>query len=190
MLTIPTVFTQTLDLVPDWLFESPFSIWSDPQWMAVEVAAGIVIALAAKLFLHRKTRWRIKAANKTLRRVRRISGQHKQIAYLRKIDPFIFEELILTVMKRQGHRIKRNKRYTGDGGIDGQVWIRGKRHLIQAKRYSGYIRKSHLHEFDVLCKRHRCKGLFIHTGILGGGHECNETPRVKILDAERLLALL
>ncbi|WP_192840691.1 restriction endonuclease, partial [Enterobacter hormaechei] len=43
--------------------------------------------------------------------------------YLRKIDPFVFEELLLEGFEAHGFRTIRNKRYTGDGGIDGQVII-------------------------------------------------------------------
>ncbi|WP_248844390.1 restriction endonuclease [Escherichia coli] len=38
-----------------------------------------------------------------------------------------------------GFRTIRNKRYTGDGGIDGQVKCGKHRYLIQAKRYRGHI---------------------------------------------------
>ncbi|EPO2651139.1 restriction endonuclease, partial [Klebsiella pneumoniae] len=58
-----------------------------------------------------------------------------KIAYLRKIDPFTFEELLLEGFESHGFRTIRNKRYTGDGGIDGQVIIGKHRYLIQAKRY-------------------------------------------------------
>jgi restriction system protein len=183
----------TLQYLPAWLYTTPLPVWlTDIQWMALEaslvLAFLLIIGYIKSCIVGR--RWRVKAAKKALRRVRRIDNTDQQIAYLRKIDPFIFEELVLWVLKDQGHRIKRNKRYTGDGGIDGQVWIKGKRHLVQAKRYSGYIRKSHLTDFDDLCKRRRCKGLFVHTGILGGGSEGNETKRVTILGGKSFLEVL
>lgn len=190
MFQMPPPLSRLFDLIPDWLLSSPFPRWNDPQWVAIETAGLVVLWLIVRLVRRRKVRWRVKAARKILRRVQRMSAEPQQIAYLRKIDPFIFEELVLTVMKRQGHRIKRNKRYTGDGGIDGQIWIRGKRHLMQAKRYSGYIHKTHLHDFDDLCRRRRCKGLFVHTGKIGGGGENSETRRVTILNASEFLELL
>lgn len=184
------------DFMPDvvlMLTTSPFPhTLSDIQWMAALTAIFISLLLLS-IFSRPRTlsrRWRVKAAKKTLRRVRGFNSPAQQIAYLRQIDPFIFEELVLWVLKDQGHRIKRNKRYTGDGGIDGQVWIKGKRHLVQAKRYSGYIKKAHLHEFDALCQKRRCKGLFIHTGVLGGGRERNETKHVRIMDSYALLDIL
>ncbi|MGS6531656.1 restriction endonuclease, partial [Enterobacter hormaechei] len=42
------------------------------------------------------------------------------INYLRKIDAFVFEELLLEGFEAHGFRTMRIKRYSGDGGIDGQ----------------------------------------------------------------------
>ncbi len=41
----------------------------------------------------------------------------QKIAYLRKIDPFVFEELLLEGFERRGFEVIRNRRYTGDGGL-------------------------------------------------------------------------
>ncbi len=43
------------------------------------------------------------------------------IAILRKMNPYAFEELLLTCCQNQGWQIERNFRYTKDGGIDGRV---------------------------------------------------------------------
>ncbi|HCF30762.1 MAG TPA: hypothetical protein DEV81_27020, partial [Cyanobacteria bacterium UBA11049] len=42
------------------------------------------------------------------------------IATLRRLDPYVFEELLLTCCQDQGWEIERNFRYTNDGGIDGR----------------------------------------------------------------------
>ncbi|BBU78781.1 hypothetical protein EIMP300_01810 [Escherichia coli] len=76
----------------------------------------------------------------------------------------MFEELLLEGFEAHGFRTIRNKRYTGDGGIDGQVIIGKYRYLIQAKRYRGHIALQHVQEFEKLLKRHNCRGLFCHTG--------------------------
>lgn len=81
-------------------------------------------------------------------------GFPQKIDYLRKIDPFVFEELLLEGFEAHGFRTIRNKRYTGDGGIDGQVIIGKYRYLIQAKRYRGHIALQHVQEFEKLLKRH------------------------------------
>ncbi len=87
--------------------------------------------------------------------------------YLKKIDPFVFEELILYTFKKRGYKSYRNKRYTGDGGIDGKVKINNQIYLIQAKRYQNYINYQHVVEFNDLCISQRKEGFFIHTGKTG-----------------------
>jgi restriction endonuclease Mrr len=68
-------------------------------------------------------------------------------ARLRAMDPLAFEELLLEAFERRGHRVIRNRRYTGDGGVDGEVIIDGQRWLIQAKRYRDAIKPEHVREF-------------------------------------------
>ena len=65
------------------------------------------------------------------------------IATLRRLDPYVFEELLLTCCEDQGWEIERNFRYTNDGGIDGRILIYNKLYLIQAKRYKDYINPQH-----------------------------------------------
>ncbi|MCW1113525.1 restriction endonuclease [Escherichia coli] len=86
----------------------------------------------------------------------------------------------------------RNKRYTGDGGIDGQVIIGKYRYLIQAKRYRGHIALQHVQEFEKLLKRHNCRGLFCHTGKTGAGSKSVSiaSERMEIISGQRLIDLL
>lgn len=105
-------------------------------------------------------------------RIREIQKQEQGdahvIAYLRKINPFVFEELILLVFEEHGFPVIPNKRYTGDGGIDGRVNIYGKIWPIQAKRYSNHVRKVHVDQFARLVKEKAYPGgIFIHTGRTG-----------------------
>ncbi len=64
------------------------------------------------------------------------------LAYLRKIDPTTFEEMILELAERAGCLVRRNTRYSGDGGIDGRFHLPGERRpwIVQAKRYRAAIR--------------------------------------------------
>ncbi len=62
-----------------------------------------------------------------------------QFYYLRGLNAFVFEEMILTALKKHGFKIIRNKRYTGDGGIDGRAYKNDQHYLIQAKRYRKHI---------------------------------------------------
>lgn len=86
----------------------------------------------------------------------------QKIAYLRKIDPFVFEELLLEGFERRGFEVIRNRRYTGDGGIDGRVKIDGQTWLIQAKRYTSYIAVGHVRDFSDLLNATGARGFFCH----------------------------
>ena len=87
---------------------------------------------------------------------------------LRRIDPFVFEELLLHIFDDDGFTVVRNKRYTGDGGIDGKFYFENDLFLIQAKRYKGQINPHHVVEFcEQVLDTKATLGLFIHTGRTG-----------------------
>ena len=147
------------------------------------IAAVIIFAFllagakgyAKYYFSEKKTRHRkfIKQSSQVLQKLDSFDGEFadaRKISYLRQINPLVFEELLLSGFARKGWKIKRNKRYTGDGGVDGEVRDqRGKSFLIQAKRYKGHIKRSHLDEFADLCRVSGKHGKFIHTGRTGKG---------------------
>lgn len=93
----------------------------------------------------------------------------KLFAYLRKIDPFVFEELLLLCFKARGFQVKHNQAYTGDGGFDGIVILPNKkRFAIQAKRYQWHIDRKDVEDFCQLIKIKQLHGgFFIHTGRTG-----------------------
>lgn len=137
-------------------------------------------------------RRRERQARRSLEKLLSIPEPGRKFAYLRKIDPFTFEEMILEAYKLNGHKIKRNHRYTGDGGIDGRVWLDDELHLIQAKRYSGHINASHVRDFCALVAGKGCKGIFVHTGKTGEASRslANCDPAVSMISGQRLLELL
>lgn len=90
------------------------------------------------------------------------------ISYLQKIDPYIFEELILSVLERKKIKITRNTSYSGDGGIDGIFKIKQGSVLIQCKRYTNYISHNDVTRLTNSVKTGRYFiGLFVHTGSTG-----------------------
>lgn len=113
-------------------------------------------------------------------------------ARLRAMDALAFEELLLESFERRGCRAVRNRRYTGDGGIDGQAVIHGCVWLIQAKRYAGAIRPEHVQAFASLCAARDAPGLFIHTGRTGDSSRGIVTrhAKVEIVSGRQLLALV
>lgn len=140
-------------------------------------------------------RWRRRQAQTMAEQLRgRDRSQPPQLLYarLRAMDPLAFEELLLESFERRGHKVIRNHRYTGDGGIDGQVVIDGAIWLIQAKRYAGTIRSEHVVAFETLCQSRGCRGLFIHTGRTGprSRKAVRHSGTVRIISGRELLGLL
>lgn len=112
-------------------------------------------------------------------------------SYLRKINPFVFEELILSSIEKQGKIIKRNKSYSNDGGLDGIFYDKkyGKI-LIQSKRYKSYITKRHVEEFLKIVKKNNYKGIFVHTGKTGKYTKLLEDKNVCFVSGEYLIDII
>lgn len=112
-------------------------------------------------------------------------------AYLRKVDPFVFEEMILSELQARNHAIVRNRRYTGDGGSDGAFTLNGRSWIIQAKRYSKHINAADIAAFDLLCRQRGVRGLFVHTGRTGAKARGIErgSPFVRIISGKDLVGL-
>ncbi len=140
---------------------------------------------------HRHRRYR-QNAERVLCRLTELDSDGARLKYLRKINPYVFEELLLLAFERQGLLVVRNQTYSSDGGLDGQVFIDGKRWLIQAKRYRRTISPQHIREFGELITREQCCGFFIHTGRTGRKSvnylQCWRT--IQLISGQRLLDLL
>ncbi|MFA0809347.1 restriction endonuclease [Microbulbifer epialgicus] len=137
----------------------------------------LYVVLAAALFafvflgsypLKRRKPWRIAASKKWLRQFRANKDKYtpvQRFTYIRKVDHFLWEEILMSCFEERGYPIIRTK-MTRDGGSDGFVTINDDFVVIQAKRYKGRISKAHVVELDRLVNHNRRhdKGLFIHTG--------------------------
>lgn len=135
----------------------------------------------------------IERSRTLLAQLRGFAGEGRQgrmIAYLRRIDPLVFEETVLTAFEAIGYKVVRNRRYTGDGGVDGHVIIDGRRVPIQAKRYAAHIDHEHVRAFSRHAERVGL-GLFIHTGRTGeGAWDARRGTAVQIISGQRLVALI
>lgn len=137
----------------------------------------------------------ISAGNKAIARIKRLEAKGKNAEifhYIRtSVSPYVFEEMILTSFKRAGGKIKRSARYAGDGGVDGEVRVLSKRHLIQTKKYSEYIKASDVKSHINLCQKKRSKGFFVHSGETGRSSRLNVAGSpVKIISGKTLIDLL
>ena len=134
-----------------------------------------------------------KKVSKKLLEIKNNNNNYKAISfvYIRKINPFVFEELILSSIEKQGKIIKRNKSYSNDGGLDGIFYDKkyGKV-LIQSKRYKSYISKKHVEEFLDIVKKNNYKGIFVHTGKTGKYTKLLEDENVCFISGENLIDLI
>lgn len=90
-------------------------------------------------------------------------------SYLRQVDSAVMEELVLSLFERHGTLVLRNRRYTGDGGIDGRIWVpRVGLMPVQTKRYSSAINPAHVRSFcELVVKQSYTGGILAHTGRTG-----------------------
>lgn len=115
------------------------------------------------------------------------------LAYLRKVDPFVFEEILLCALDEAGYRIRRNRKYSGDGGVDGRMSdAEGNKILLQAKRYSGYVKASDVEAFAALVERYDDVdyGIFVHTGRTGPRSHWKKGQAVFVISGNHLVRLL
>lgn len=156
---------------------------------AVVVTGWFSRTPAARGCRHRRYR---QTAERILTRLPQLASDGARLNYLRRINPYVFEELLLLALEDQGLKVIRNPSYSGDGGLDGQVFIAGERWLIQAKRYSRSISPQHVRDFGELLARENCCGFFIHTGRTGRkSHDGLQMyPQVRLVSGQRLLNLL
>lgn len=137
---------------------------------------------------------KLESASRIIKVVSNIENPAQKLAYLRKVDPYAFEELILTLLQRKGFVIRRNSRYSGDGGLDGRFEHNRQLWLVQAKRYSHRIKQEHVSAFASLLLENNCKGgIFVHTGNTPASVRnyvlANKTPQIEIISGDRLLGL-
>lgn len=132
------------------------------------------------------------AALATVGRIEPRANPARVFGYLRKVDPYVFEEMILTELEARGHVIERNRRYSGDGGADGAFVLNGRRWLIQAKRYRGPVRTADIAAFDALCRQLGARGLFVHTGrTTGAGRDAaTDSGFIRIISGGDLIGFL
>jgi restriction system protein len=158
----------------------------------VIIIGFIIIYVYRKLTKKNKHSQFIKKGKQILKTINKLEHSGQKINYLKKINPYVFEELLLSAFKNKGFKIKRNKKYSGDGGIDGKVYNDQGLFLIQAKRYKDYIRKNQIDEFKIaIIKNMAIGGYFIHTGKTSPELMSYSKDReIEIISGNKLIDLL
>lgn len=121
-----------------------------------------------RLLGHRRHRRNVLTSRVVLRRLAAFEHEGAVIAYLRKVDPYVMEEFVLSLLEERGIFVLRNRSYSGDGGLDGRFWWPGRGWFaVQCKRYSSAINPAHAREFQSLVRARYRGGVFVHTGRTG-----------------------
>lgn len=168
--------------------------------LTVSILVLIIIFIILKLFLKtdykkRRHKHKIITGDRIIAKLNSFTGVYKNqqiLAYLRKIDPYVFEELILSAFALKGFKIIRNKSYSGDGGLDGMILSNDDVFLVQAKRYSNLIKTAHIKDFEILiCDKNATGGYFIHTGRTSGkSYQAYKNSSIEIISGQKLIDLI
>jgi len=142
-----------------------FGGYEIPYCLALVFIAFIFFLSRAK---RSTVRWRVKASKKWLVGFRANKDRYnvmQRFSYIRSVDHYLWEEIIMTCLEERGYSIHRTK-YSRDGGSDGEFVFEKDYIVIQAKRYRGRISKKHVQDLHHLVLRSKKfkRGLFIHTG--------------------------
>ncbi|MCT6953383.1 restriction endonuclease, partial [Salmonella enterica subsp. enterica serovar Javiana] len=81
--------------------------------LIVVAVRGCRRTVSARTRRHRRYR---ETAQRVLVRLPALSSDGARLSYLRKINPYVFEELLLLTLEKQGLEVIRNRSYSGDGG--------------------------------------------------------------------------
>lgn len=149
------------------------------------------------LLVKRRISRRTLVAQRWLRAFRKGTSKYssfQRFAFIRKVDFFLWEEILMLCFEERGYPVQRTK-LTRDGGSDGFVNINGLRVIIQAKRYSGRISKDHVLALENIVRNaeHLDYGLFIHTGKSSRPiiHYARSSPYIELISGvAKILALL
>lgn len=117
----------------------------------------------------------------------------RSLAYLRAVDPLVFEEVVMSALEDVGLLVLRSRRYSGDGGVDGTVWLPGRGwYAVQSKRYRHHVCLEHVCAFSqVLASEHFDGGLFVHTGRSGAAlYPQMDAAGIALLSGDRLIRLV
>lgn len=144
---------------------------------------------------HRRRVRRSRAVLAELRAMRGEATAARAFGYLRQVDPLVCEELVLSALEDAGAFVLRNRRYSGDGGVDGRCWLPGAGwglHAVQIKRYDAAVTPSHVAAFAELVGRGRwAGGLFVHCGRTGPtSYTALRGTRLVLVSGDALLRLL
>ncbi|GAB2856258.1 hypothetical protein GCM10027277_26080 [Pseudoduganella ginsengisoli] len=138
----------------------------------------------------------VRRSRRVLRKVRGFKepgAGARCLAYLRRIDPLLFEEVIMSALEDAGLFVLRSQHYGGDGGGDGVVWIPGRGWCsVLCNRFRGQVHAADVRAIAwALAKSGYDGGLLVHSCLcVTALHAQLDTARIALLGGDRLLRLI
>lgn len=165
------------------------------SWAAKWLSRAANAIRLRNLPAHRRRVRRSRAVLAELRAMRGEAAAARAFSYLRQVDPLVCEEVVLSALEDAGALVLRNRRYSGDGGIDGRCWLPGagwRLLAVQIKRYDAAVTPSHVAAFGELVRQGRwAGGLFVHCGRTGPmSYTALRGTRLVLVSGDVLLRLL
>ncbi|MCI0363736.1 MAG: restriction endonuclease [Phycisphaerales bacterium] len=116
-----------------------------------------------------------------------------ELDQLKRLDPFLFEDLVLLTYEQLGWSVQSGKR-TGDGGIDGIVMRNGTTLIVQCKRFvRGDVGAPLLRDLLGTVTKHKATGgvLITTSGFSKEARAwCQDLPHIELVDGHRLLVMI
>lgn len=111
--------------------------------------------------------------------------------YIKKMDPFQFEKVVVGAFKARGYEA-RTTRSTGDHGIDGFLSKGGKKFLLQCKRVQHRIGEPVLRDFyGAMIHEAADGGILVTTGgVSPSAREWAKGKPIEIIELQKLLNIL
>jgi restriction system protein len=139
-----------------------------------------------------KHRMCIRRARALILKLRTFKEDASILAYLKTINPYVFEELVVELFEQAGWPVRRSPSYSGDGGVDGKFYhpTLGVTYL-QSKCYTHRISTKHVLDFRA-CIGSRY-GVFVHTAKSSAAIReslRSEDSKVFMLSGSKLVAAL
>ncbi|GAB2855947.1 hypothetical protein GCM10027277_25680 [Pseudoduganella ginsengisoli] len=182
---------------PGWdaAWAARFSRWGGAlsRWAIRSFSRWLNAARLASLPGHLCNVQRSRRVLRAVRGFREPDAAGRCLAYLRAVDPLVFEEVVMSALEDAGLLVLRGRRYSGDGGVDGIVWLPDRGwYAVQSKRYRQHVCLAHVCAFgEVIGAGGYDGGLFVHTGRSGAAlYPQMDAARIALLSGERLLRLV
>ena len=160
-------------------------ILDPPSWQ--DAAALFSALLAAALS------WRALSALLARRRRAKWARRARAISDLLALSPNEFETITAAAFEARGWRVEIiGREGRADGGLDLLLFRKGRRFVVQCKRYAGKVGAPVVREVIGVMMHHRAQGAFVVglSGFTRAAQEWAKGKPLRLIDGQQLLKVL